>query len=425
MALPQGWASTSFETLLDYEQPQAYIVESTEYKDDYATPVLTAGKSFVIGHTNETSGIYNDRLPVIIFDDFTTATQFVTFPFKVKSSAMKMLQTVSPELNIKYLFYRMQVIRHNTTTHKRYWISDYSKSVIELPPIAEQHRIVTKIDALFSELDKGVELLQTIRQKLRIYRQAVLKWAFEGKLTNATLTEAKLGDYIEKPRYGTSKKCSAEKGSTCVLRIPNIKFSAGTIDYGDVKFADFDDAELSALRLCKGDILIIRSNGSVSLVGRAAIVRKCDEANLFAGYLIRLRINNAALSSDFLLHYLSSLQARLYIEATAKSTSGVNNINSNEIGALPIPICARDEQENIVAEIDSRLSVCDKLEQLIDDSLSKAQALRQSILKRAFAGQFVPQDPNDEPAEKLLERIKALKAAEIAKAKPTRRKKNA
>ena len=107
--------------LLSYEQPSKYIVKSTEYNDSYPTPVLTAGKSFILGYTNEIDDIF-DELPVIIFDDFTTATQYVDFKFKVKSSAMKILH-INQELVLpKYIFYRLQTINIDHSTHKRYWI---------------------------------------------------------------------------------------------------------------------------------------------------------------------------------------------------------------------------------------------------------------------------------------------------------------
>ena len=151
-------------------------------------------------------------------------------------------------------------------------------------PLAEQHRIVAKIDALFSKLDKGVETLQTIRQQLRIYRQAVLKCGFDGLLTKTTLAQGILKDFIEKPRYGTSKKCAYDSGDTAVIRIPNVDYSLGKIDYSDVKYATFTLDETDPLKLIEGDILIIRSNGSASLVGRAAIIKEHDVVNLFAGY---------------------------------------------------------------------------------------------------------------------------------------------
>ncbi len=150
--LPQGWAVCRLEDILDYEQPQAYIVNSTDYSDEYETPVLTAGKSFIIGYTNETNGIC-DRLPVIIFDDFTTDSKLVDFPFKVKSSAMKILRTKG-EININYIAYYMSITRLIGDTHKRYWISEYSKLLIPIPPYQEQLRIVETVETIFNEILK-------------------------------------------------------------------------------------------------------------------------------------------------------------------------------------------------------------------------------------------------------------------------------
>ena len=150
--LPQEWAVCRLEDILDYEQPQAYIVNSTDYSDEYETPVLTAGKSFIIGYTNETNGIC-DRLPVIIFDDFTTDSKLVDFPFKVKSSAMKILRTKG-EINIDYIAYYMSITRLIGDTHKRYWISEYSKLLIPIPPYQEQLRIVETIETIFDKIHK-------------------------------------------------------------------------------------------------------------------------------------------------------------------------------------------------------------------------------------------------------------------------------
>ena len=132
------------DELLPYEQPQAYIVESTDYSDSYKTPVLTAGKSFILGYTNETDGIF-DELPVIIFDDFTTATQFVNFKFKVKSSAMKILHINTDLVVPRYIYYRLQTIHVDHSTHKRYWIQQFSKIKVRIPPIPVQQRIVSNL----------------------------------------------------------------------------------------------------------------------------------------------------------------------------------------------------------------------------------------------------------------------------------------
>ena len=155
--LPQGWSMCRLEDIVDYEQPQAYIVESTDYSDNYDMPVLTAGKTFVIGYTNEDYGIC-DNLPVIIFDDFTTDSKFVDFPFKVKSSAMKILRP-KKGINIKYVTYYMSITRLVGNTHKRYWISEYSKLFIPVPPCNEQTRIANAIQKMFKSLDDIAAML--------------------------------------------------------------------------------------------------------------------------------------------------------------------------------------------------------------------------------------------------------------------------
>ena len=155
--LPDGWGVCRLEDIVDYEQPTAYIVNSTSYNDSYPIPVLTAGKSFIIGYTNEEKGIYS-KLPCIIFDDFTTDSKFVDFPFKVKSSAMKILQ-VRKGIEIEYVAMFMNTTRLIGDTHKRYWISENSKLTIPIPPKAEQKRIVDTIHTAFAKLDTIMESL--------------------------------------------------------------------------------------------------------------------------------------------------------------------------------------------------------------------------------------------------------------------------
>ena len=155
--LPDGWGVCRLEDIVDYEQPTAYIVNSTSYNDSYPIPVLTAGKSFIIGYTNEVKGIYS-KLPCIIFDDFTTDSKFVDFPFKVKSSAMKILQ-VRKDVEVEYVAMFMNTTRLIGDTHKRYWISEYSKLTIPIPPKAEQKRIVDTVHTAFAKLDTIMESL--------------------------------------------------------------------------------------------------------------------------------------------------------------------------------------------------------------------------------------------------------------------------
>ena len=150
--LPSGWVVTNFETILEYEQPTKYIVHDTNYKPTYKTPVLTAGKSFILGYTNETDNIFDD-LPVIIFDDFTTESKFVDFKFKVKSSAMKILHINQDLVLPKYAFYLMQATDIDHDNHQRYWISTYSQEIVALPPINEQERILTTLEHYYNLLD--------------------------------------------------------------------------------------------------------------------------------------------------------------------------------------------------------------------------------------------------------------------------------
>ena len=155
--LPVGWCKCLLENIVKYEQPQAYIVNSTDYNDSYLTPVLTAGKSFIIGYTNETEGIYQNT-PCIIFDDFTTDSKLVDFPFKVKSSAMKILK-VTDDIEIEYVAMFMSIKRLIGDTHKRYWISEYSKLCIPIPPKEEQKRIINIVKMAFKKLDAIMENL--------------------------------------------------------------------------------------------------------------------------------------------------------------------------------------------------------------------------------------------------------------------------
>ena len=150
--LPSGWVVTNFETLLSYEQPTNYIVKNTNYNSEYETPVLTAGKSFILGYTDEKENIFSE-LPVIIFDDFTTESKFVDFPFKVKSSAMKILHINTDLVLPKFAFYLMQATEIDHDNHQRYWISTYSQEEIALPPLKEQERILSALEQYFKLLN--------------------------------------------------------------------------------------------------------------------------------------------------------------------------------------------------------------------------------------------------------------------------------
>ena len=156
------------ENVLKYEQPTKYIVKSENYSDDFALPVLTAGKSFVLGFTDETDGICKaSESPVIIFDDFTADCKYVDFDFKVKSSAMKILHKANTEDNLKYYFYAMQAIDYTPFSHKRVWISEYSKFKIKNRSIAEQNNIVKELDTVATAIDNAKQRLNALDELVK------------------------------------------------------------------------------------------------------------------------------------------------------------------------------------------------------------------------------------------------------------------
>ncbi len=167
------WEEKELGEVLEYEQPTKYIVESIEYDNSFKTPVLTAGKSFLLGYTDETKNIFTD-VPVIIFDDFTMASQFVTFPFKVKSSAMKILKNDITKADIVFIYAAMEMIYYpKGDEHKRFWISEYSKIKIPLPSLSEQTKIAkylnalnTKIEGVQQKIDTSVDFKKGLLQKM-------------------------------------------------------------------------------------------------------------------------------------------------------------------------------------------------------------------------------------------------------------------
>lgn len=377
------WKTYELGTLLSYEQPTAYIVESTDYNDNYQTPVLTAGKSFIIGYTNETSGIYKS-LPVIIFDDFTTSSQYVNFPFKVKSSAMKILSPNTELVLPKFIYYRMQIIQFDHSTHKRYWIQQYSKIKVKIPPIPEQERIICKIEELFSKLDASVAELQTAKEKLKVYRQAVLEESIPYDSFGA------ISQYIESMGQGWSPKC-ANKNSIdddvwAVIKTTAVQH--GYFDYTENKILPYNLEPRNQHEISVGDILITRA-GPRSRCGVCCLVRKTKQRLLNCDKVYQIKPNRDKILPEYMEYVLNSPRFLLEINhcKTGGNDSGVNLTQSRFL-TIKIPVPSLYIQKKIVEQIESRLSMCDSIEQTVDTSLQQAAALRQSILKRAFEGEL-------------------------------------
>lgn len=175
---PNGVERVRLDSLLDYEQPTRYIVNSTEYDSKHSIPVLTAGQSFILGYTNEEDGIYkaSPQNPTIIFDDFTTGFHWVDFDFKVKSSAMKMLKLIESkkENNFRYIYMAMKTIDYIPTNHTRHWISIYSKFEIPLPPLTIQREIVSVLDSFTTLIDKMKQEVELRKKQMEYYREKLL-----------------------------------------------------------------------------------------------------------------------------------------------------------------------------------------------------------------------------------------------------------
>jgi len=169
------WREVALGDLLAYEQPGRYLVRSTDYATA-GTPVLTAGKTFVLGYTQERDGIYQ-ATPVIIFDDFTTDSKYVDFPFKAKSSAMKML-TARPGVNLRFVFERMQLINFVAVDHKRRWIAEYSKIPLATPESDEQDAIAGVIE----DADRELTLLRARLTKARAIKQGMMQQLLTGRV---------------------------------------------------------------------------------------------------------------------------------------------------------------------------------------------------------------------------------------------------
>lgn len=382
------WTEYELGELLSYEQPSPYIVESTDYNDKYATPVLTAGKTFILGHTNETYGIYKS-LPVIIFDDFTTASRYINFPFKVKSSAMKIL-TPNPKLVLpKYIYYRMQIIELDHSTHKRYWIQQYSKIKVKIPSLQEQERIVAKIEELFSELDNGVETLKRTKQQLAVYRQAVLKEAFSFNSSNIIDTDldhiiSVLTDYHANGSYETLK------ANVTLLDTPDYAIMVRSTNYenndfsNDVKYINKHSYDfLKKSQLFGNEVLM----GKIGNAGRVYFVKKLDKPMSLAMNMFAMRFNED-IDSKYVYYYLLSPAAKRDIKKYVKGV-GTPTIDKKSVKAIKIQYPqSKKLQQEIVQDIEAKLSVCDSIEQTVNIALYQAEAMRQSILKKAFEGEL-------------------------------------
>ena len=281
----------------------------------------------------------------------------------------------------KYMFYYMAMMKSKLISKgKGGTQKNISQTVLNsldviVPPMKEQHRIVTRIEELFSQLDSGVETLEKTKEQLKVYRQAVLKEIFE-KYNNFCKISEVCSNIVDCP-HSTPKWASS--GKLC-LRTTN--FRRGYLDLSEPNYVSDETFEerIKRLKPCKGDVLYSREG---AILGIACIIP--DNTELCLGQRMMLLRANEEYSPFFIMHWLNSPYVTNYIR-TITGGSASPHVNVGDIKSQRIPKINLEEQNNAVKEIESRLSVCDSIEKTIDTALQEAEALRQSILKQAFEG---------------------------------------
>lgn len=291
---------------------------------------------------------------------------------------MKILTANTDFVLPKYIFYRMQIINFDHSTHKRYWIQHYSKLKVQIPTLSEQERIIQKIEELFSELDKGVETLQTIKQQLAVYRQAVLKEAF-ASLPESVKMERIANMIDPQPSHRTPPE---EPDGVPYIGIGDIDYSRRIIDFENARKVSNDvlQEHLSRYNLHNGDFIM----GKIGTIGKPFRITLPQSYALSANVIL-IQPNEDLIEPRYLFWQFSSSLITKQLSAGSNATSQPA-FGIKKARLLSVKICPMEKQRQIVEEIESRLSVCDSIEQTVDTALSQAEAMRQSILKKAFEG---------------------------------------
>jgi type I restriction enzyme S subunit len=296
-----------------------------------------------------------------------------------------------------------------TGSHTRAKTGPILRQRIPVPPLAEQRRIVAAIEEQFSRLDASDEDLRQVMRRLAALERAVVDSAVDGQWPIV-----RIADVTADQSYGSSAKARRDPPGTPMLRMGNIQ--RGRIDLTDLKYLPPSHRDAERFLLADGDLLFNRTN-SPELVGKSAVFRSGRTPTSFASYLIRVRLTDDCVP-EWVAFVINSTVGRRYIASVRSQQVGQANVNGTKLAAMPIALPPLDEQRRIVAEIDQQLSLIDSLRTASEAAQRRSSALRRAILERAFRGELVPQDPADEPASVLLERIRAERDAA---AKPKQR----
>lgn len=345
-----------------------------EYEEVGQLAIIDQGKKLIGGYTNNLNMQLECTLPVIIFGDHTCAVKYVDFPFGAGADGIKVLSPKN-EVLPKYLFYGTQylILRFPDKGYARHY-QHIEKMDLRLPELEEQLRIVNRIGELFSELEKGVETLETIKKQLTVYRQAVLKEAFE-EITHyvhfGSCIDSRLGKMLDKEKNtGSFRK---------YLRNINVRWFS--FDISDLLEMKIENSEMDKYTISKGDLVICEGGEP----GRCAVWTK-DESICYQKALHRVRFTDGS-NPYFYMYYLWFAAQTGKLKEYYTGT-GIKHLTGQSLVKISVPTVERKQQDQIVKMIDSRLSVCDSIDQTVDTALLQAEAMRQSILKKAFEGEL-------------------------------------
>ena len=342
-------------TVMDYEQPSKYIVKDTKYDDEFKTPVLTAGQSFILGYTNESTGLFEASTdnPVIIFDDFTTSFHCVFFNFKVKSSAMKMLRLKkdrSHDTEFRYIYHVMKNIQYSPVDHTRQWIEKYSKFKIPLPPLPIQKEIVCILDK-FTELTKKLsEELIARKQQYEYYREQL--FTFGDDVEWKSLKELlKPKGYIRGPFGSALKKEFFVNEGVPIYEQQHAIYNKRDFRY----YIDNNRAEKLKRFMVKPYDLIISCSGTI---GKISIITPQDREGIINQALLILRLDLTKVKIRYIKYYLECFTNLI----VTSSGGAVTNIEKREIiEKIKIPIPLLKEQQRIVDILDRFDKLCNDI----------------------------------------------------------------
>ena len=291
-------------------------------------------------------------------------------------------------------------------------LKPFQSTKIMVPELSEQRRIVDRIESLFAKLDEAKEKAQAVVDSFETRKAAILHKAFTGELTAKWREEhgvrmeswekKRLSDVVTEFKYGTSEKSDYNNNGIPVLRIPNIGDNG--IDLSDIKYLNHRNVD-SESQIHEGDILIIRSNGSRDLVGKAVLVPELGCEYAYASFLIRAKPNHSIINAHYLTIFLNSTDARGQMFRMAKSSAGINNINTKELGAISLTVPSLPEQDEIVHIISEMIDKEQQSKAAAEAVLAQIDLMKKSILARAFRSELGTNDPTEESAVELLKKI--------------------